>query len=366
MAVYLDYAAAEPVRDEVLNDLRTNAEFYYNPSSVNMLSRMNLTGIEGVRSLIAEKINCDPDEVYFTSGASEANAWAVDGFLKSYENSTVISTNIEHSSILNNPNVKPLIQCDSKGFIHPDAIEATKDSWTENTLIVIGHANNEVGSIQDIEKLSKECEGQYLMVDAAQTFNKLDIDVKKMNIDMLSASAGKIGGIRGIGFLYISKRMNIEPIIYGTQENGLRGGTYFDLGIKAFGQALEHKYDSLGVSLKRNFLLKELNKIIEIELLGTVENRLPNNVLINVRNTTLDSQQIVSLLEEHGFVVSSGSACHAGNPKLSHVLEAMGYTPETAKTVIRITIGEDTDVNDLYDFARVLDSIIDMFHAWKY
>lgn len=360
---YLDYASAEPVRPEVLNDLRGNAELFYNPSSVSALGRMNWLSIEATRKQIAEMIHCDPEEIYFTSGASESNSWAIDGFLKAYDHSTVISTNIEHSSILNNPNVKPLIECASNGFISAEAIEKTKSSWTDNTLLVIGHANNEVGSIQDIQELRKSCSDCFLLVDAAQTFAKLPIDVKAMGIDMLSASAGKVGGLRGTGFLYVSKKMRIEPIIYGTQESGLRGGTYFDLGIRSLYLALQHQYNAVSVGLKRNFLLSKLNEILEVQIIGSVENRLPNNVLIKIKNVTVDSQQLITLLEDHGFLVSAGSACHAGSPDLSHVLAAMGETPDSAKTVIRITLGEDTDVNELDRFARTLNNIIEMFHC---
>lgn len=362
MSVYLDYAGAEPVKPEVLAYLRSDAELFYNPSAVSEMSRVNWRAIRAVREQIAEMIHCEPDEIYFTSGASESNSWAIDGFLKSYKNATVISTNIEHSSILNNPNVKPLIKADCNGFIYSDAIEKTKEYWTPNTLLAIAHANNEVGSIQNIQDLRQKHPDCYLLVDAAQTFAKLPIDVQAMGIDMLSASAGKIGGLRGVGFLYINKRMKIQPIHYGTQENGMRGGTYFDVGIRAMGRALEQPYDSLAVSLKRNYLLDLLNRILEVRLIGSAENRLPNNVLINIQHVSVDSQQMISLLEDHGYLVSSGSACHAGDPQLSHVLQAMGETPESAKTVIRITIGEETDVNDLREFVDVLESIIEMFH----
>lgn len=361
MSVYLDYAAAEPVLPEVLDDLRREASFFYNPSSINKLSQANRRVIEATRDRIAEIIGCESSEIYFTSGASESNAWAIDGFLKSYENAIAISTNIEHPSILNNPNVKPLIVADADGFITLEAVEKTKSKWTDNTLLVIGHANNEIGSIQDIKKIKQACPDCFLLVDAAQTFMKLPINVKEMGIDMMSASAGKIGGIRGTGFLYISKDLNIKPIIYGTQEKGKRGGTYFDLGIRCLYAALFHQYDSLTVSLKRNFLLDTLNTIPEVQLIGTVENRLPNNVLIKINDLEVNSQQLVAMLEERGFIVSSGSACHAGNPELSHVLQAIGETIETAPTVLRITIGEDTDVNDLWQFVQTLKVIIEMF-----
>lgn len=359
--VYLDYAAAYPVSKEVSLMLRDESIQYYNPSSTNTLSRCNMQAIQHVRKKIADLIHCCPEEIYFTSGASESNAWAVDGFLKSYENAVAISTNIEHSSILNNPNVKPLIRSNEKGFITNEAIEATRSEWTENTLIIIQHANNEVGSIQDIKRLRESFPECTLLVDAAQTFAKLDINVKEMGIDMLSASAGKVGGIRGVGFLYLNKDIKIEPIIYGTQEKGFRGGTYFDLGIKAFGLALNTIENPVAISLKRDFLLEELRNIQGLQLIGSVENRLPNNILIKIKGLSIDSQQIVGMLEESGFIVSSGSACHSGEAKLSHVLEAIGETLESAKTVVRITIGEDTNVNDLWAFAEYLKSIVLMF-----
>ena len=363
MAVYLDHAAAEPVLPEVLNELRGNAEMFYNPSSINKLSRCNLRSIEATRDRIAELIGCEPTEIYSTSGASESNSWAIDGFLKSYKNSIVISTNIEHSSILNNPNVHPLIKANENGFLLEEAIKATEPEWAENTLLVISHANNEIGTIQNIKQLKQACPDCFLLVDAAQTFMKIPINVKEMGIDMMSVSAGKIGGIRGTGFLYVSKDMSIKPIIYGTQEQGKRGGTYFDLGIRCLYTALFHEYDGFSVGLKRNFLLQELNTIPEVQLVGTVENRLPNNALIKISNLEINSQQLVAMLEEKGFIVSSGSACHAGSPELSHVLQAIGETIETAPCVLRITIGENTDVNDLYEFVRTLKGIVAMFHV---
>lgn len=359
MAVYLDYAAAEPVKNSVLSELRENTEMFYNPSSVSNLSRANFRSIQATQKKIAEMINCKPEEIYFTSGASESNSWAIDGLLKADDSIRVISTETEHSSVLENPNVNPVLEVDRNGFVRLDSV---KRQTTDNTLVVITHANNEIGCIQDVKIIrSIMPDGSLLMVDAAQTFAKIPIDVQDMKIDLLSASAGKVGGLRGVGFLYIREGLDLKPIIYGTQQNGLRGGTYFDLGIRSLLYALDEPYPAETVSMKRNFLLDQLKEIPEVHLIGTVQNRLPNNVLIAVRHVTLDSQQMISLLEEQGFIVSAGSACHAGAAKISHVLDAIGMTEDEAKTVLRITIGPETDVNDLVKFAQALKLTISMF-----
>lgn len=362
--VYLDHAAAEPIKDIVLDNLLERAVLFHNPSSVSRLGRLNRNNIETVRALIAKEINAEPEEIYFTSGASESNALAIRGFLETHENGVVLSTNIEHSSILNNPKVIPDITVNSQGRVTKESLNVANKYWGRPVMYAIQHANNEIGTIQDIELLRPTAAGGVLFVDAAQTFGKLKIDVKKMHIDMLSASGGKIGGLRGTGFLYIRNGLNIAPQIFGTQENGMRGGTYFDLGIWAMGLVIassNYQKTATVVRSLRNYLIDRLNKIDGVSLIGPVVGRLPNNVFIKISDLLIDSQQLVSMLEEEGFVVSAGSACHEGSGELSHVLKAVGETENTARTAIRITLGEENTKEEIDSFVDSLATIIDMW-----
>ena len=218
--IYFDNAATTPLCRSFSDHIQEYASKYYNPSSINENSLELRKEIEKCREKIAMIINCDPEEIYFTSGASEANALAVDGFLKVNSGYKVISTNIEHDSIMNNPNISQFIPCDHYGLVKPVQFEGYN-----NTLFAVILANNEVGTIQPVEMISNVIHGgdNYLFCDATQAFGKINIDVKKMGIDMLSASAHKIGGLKNIGFLYVNKSIKISPIIYGNQEE-IRSG----------------------------------------------------------------------------------------------------------------------------------------------
>ena len=364
-SVYLDYAAAEPPIPSVKEYVRSGVEMFFNPSSIYQRGRYAWQLIEAVREKIAKTINADPEEIIFTSGCSESNALAITG---SRDNNTVdyvVATEIEHSSILESPYLYQVkIAVDEKGFVDQDHLEKMCRELRGDTLFCIQHANNEIGVIQNVEGLSKIIHDNkhLLLVDAAQTFGKLPIDVKKMNIDFLSASAGKCGGIRGAGFLYVRKGLNISPVIFGTQESHRRGGTYNDLAIVAFGKAIDG-FDfrkQTVIRSKRNYLIEELLKLKGIALVGKRADRLPNNVFITIKDLDIDSQQLVSLLDMYGFMVSAGSACHAGESQISHVLKALGYDDETARTCLRISIGDETTVQELNLFIESLKVIMKM------
>ena len=365
MSVYFDNAACELPIFEVKQYVKDNLDLSYNASAIYGHGVFNREVIENVRKQIAKKINCDPEEIYFTSGATEANCLAINGYLQAHPNTDVISTTIEHSSINDNPYVQKRIKVDRNGFVDIQYLKnlCDKELYTNDTLFVVQHGNNEIGCVQDLYRIRKAIPEGVLFVDAAQTFGKVEIDVKKLNIDMLSASARKIGGLGATGFLYVRKGIKLNPQNYGAQENGLRGGTYFDLGIGAFGVALEEcsPRKNTIISSKRTFLLDQLSEIKNVKLIGTRSNRLPGIVLIKINGISLGSQELVGLLDSKGFEVSSGSACHAGTSKFSHVLEAIGETPETAPCVIRISLGVENSVQEIQEFIKVLRSTIRMF-----
>lgn len=375
-AIYLDHAAAEPVCDRVLDGLREQAEYFYNPSAVYQSGSFNYDLIAHVRKKIAETINCSPEEIIFTSGASESNSLAINGLVdanqEKYGKIRIYESPIEHSSILYNRHVQTRyvdqgnIEVDSRGYIDPNQIEKMlkKDLLTKGFfsdpddtpfLVCIQHANNEIGSIQPIKEISEKIHkypNGFLLVDAAQTFGKIRIDVKEMGIDLMSVSAGKIGGIRGTGFLYVRKGVELMPQICGTQENRMRGGTYFDLGIWALGIAvdeIDYRKDTVLMN-RRDYLLELLLKNDNVRLIGKRTDRLSNNIFIEIQDLDVDSQQLVGILDLMGYQVSAGSACHAGEKELSHVLKAIGE--KDVKTAIRITIGMDNTVDDLRTFAE--------------
>lgn len=362
--VYLDNAATTPLCESFLTKIQEYAALYYNASSANESSLMIKQEIEECRQKIASLINCDPEEIYFTSGASEANSWAIDGFLKAQTRDyyRVVATNIEHSSIMYNPNISEFIQCDQNGQVNPGQFEGYR-----NCLFCVGFANNEIGTIQPIEQISEVIHKHgrnYLFVDATQAFTKVNIDVKKMGIDMLSASGHKIGALKGIGFLYVSKNVPLTPIIYGAQENAMRGGTYNYLGVKSLSVALNNAGYIGIVSALRSYLVNTLIRLChKITINGHRVNRLSNNLNICIHNISIDAQQIVALLDMNGFVVSAGSACHSGDSQPSHVLKAIGLSDDDANHSIRITIGDQTTKEDIDAFVECLKNIIEMYRS---
>lgn len=357
-SVYLDYAAASPIPPPVAEYVRANVYSFCNPSAYYQRARYNWKAIENTREKIAEMIHCSPNEIIFTSGCSEANALAIKGYLDRDLKRRMWCSAIEHSSVLEASKHYPttVIECNNKGYVEAKTIKDL--NINKGDLVAVQHANNEIGSIQPIKDISEEVhkKGALMLVDAAQTFGHLEIDVDDLGIDMLSVSASKIGGIRGVGFLYVRNGIDLSPLIFGTQENGIRGGTYFDLGIGAFGVALEQIdfLKEIPIRAKRNYLIEQLLAIDNIKLNGTRSNRLAGNVNVRIENCRLDGQQLVGILGSYGFMVSSGSACHAGAGSVSHVLKAMGLSDEECKTTLRITIGKDTTVQELNDFVECL------------
>lgn len=359
--VYLDNAATSPLCNSFLANIQELAQKYYNPSSANENSLELMQEIQECREKIAKLINADPEEIYFTSGGSESNSWAIDGFVKAQTRDyyRVIATNIEHTSILNNPHINEFIKCDEYGLVRPEQFEGYR-----NCLFCVGYGNNEIGTLSPIQRISDVIhkQGNYLLVDATQSLGKVGIDVKKMGIDMLSASGHKLGALKGVGILYVNKNINVKPIIYGSQENYLRGSTYNYLGIKSLSMAIDSiDREKLIMTLSlRNYLYNELIKIGDIAVNGHLIMRLPSNLNICISNIAIDAQQIVALLDMSGFVVSAGSACHAGDAQPSHVLKAIGLSDDEAKHSIRITLGEQNTKEEVDAFVDCLKNIIEM------
>ena len=371
--IYMDYAATTFIKDEVLEEMMPYLKgFYGNPSSQYSLGLKNKMAIEYARDNISYALNCKNEEIFFTSGATEADNWAIKGF--AYANKEkgnhIITTKIEHEALLSscryledNGFKITYLPVDKEGFIN---LEELKASIKLDTILVsIIFANNEIGTIQDIKSIGDICKekGVAFHSDAVQAFGKVPIDVKNLNIDMLSISSHKIYGPKGIGALYIKKGIKLHNLLHGGgQERSRRGGTENVASIVGFGKATELSIVNLEKDMERlNFLrdkmIEELLKIESSFLNGpTGKHRLPNN--INVAFHGLNGEDLLFNLDRMGICVSSGSACQATSMEPSHVLLAMGLSKDLAKSSIRISIGEETTEEDIEYVCESIKEIV--------
>jgi cysteine desulfurase len=351
--IYLDSAAITKPKEEVINEvINVMKNNWANASSTYDFGLESARIVQKTKEIISKEINCSSDEIILTSGGSESNSLALDGFLKrnpEYGDKFICST-IEHSSILDNPHAKSIIFCDNQGFYKMNWIKEIKDS-----LVSIQFANSEIGTIQNIKEIVKILHKNNCVVhtDAVAIFGKYPIDVKDLDIDILSAASQKIGGICGAAFLYVKKGIHLSPIIYGTQNDGLRGGTYNVPAIAAMGKTVELiTYNIEETRYKRDYLLNKLLSINGITLNGTddLDHRLYNNINICIHDTELNSQQLIAILDMFGYCCSAGSACHSGSAEPSKVLLNIGLNKEDALRSIRITISEDNTYEELDEF----------------
>ncbi len=371
MQIYLDHASTTPVRQEVFEAMKPwLTEKYGNPSSHHELGREAATALWKARETVASVINADPDEIFFTSGGSEANTWAINGLYCINNGGDVIMSSIEHHSLLNLRRRKKLISVDHDGIID---LTSLSDGLEYNTPIVaVMMVNNEVGSIQPIKKIDDICykSTTFLHVDAVQAFGHIPINVRDYKaVSSMSGSAHKIGGPKGVGFLYIQKDVQelYHPLISGgQQENGLRGGTENIAGIVGFAKACELSVDEMQTEHDKNqILMKELvNNLIKctnIHVNGPSvksKNRVVSN--LNIRVDGVRAEELIELLSSHGVYVSSGSACNSDSEEPSHVLKAIGLTDEEANSSIRITLGRMTTMEEINRATEIILRDINM------
>ena len=365
--IYLDSASISKPKQEVIEIVIDTLQNHWgNASSVNYEFGIESARIvQHTKDVIAKEINCDPEEIILCGSGSEANTLAIDGWIKPnkvFKVGYFICSSIEHSSILNNPMSKPIIFCDEEGFYNIDLIKKV-----HNSLVSVQMANSEIGTIQNIKEITKILHDNECIVhtDAVAAFGKIPINIKDLGIDMLSATSQKIGGCCGSAFLYVKKGIHLSPIIYGTQENGLRGSTYNVPSIAAFGKAIEliSYEEEKEIKKKRDYLLEKLLSIGNITLNGTsdLNKRLPNNINICVHNTILNSQQLISILDLMGYQVSASSACHAGDASPSHVLLNLGMSREDALRSIRITLSNNNTYEELDKFYNDFKLILEQY-----
>ena len=378
MSVYLDVAATSNYKetDDIIVNEIANAmkDCWMNPSSL-YASKVK-EEIDKCRKNIADFINANSNEIIFTSGASESNNAAIRGWvdeiwLKTLKTPCVISTRIEHKSILRlleESNVDAIVKycdIDEFGIIDCESLERLLFLNNKKPVLVSIHmANNEIGSIQPIKKIS-DLVHKYdgiLHVDATQAFSKIPIDVNELGIDLMSASGHKISPVlKGIGILYKRNDVIIQPLIYGTQENGLRGGTENTFGIIGLSKALEfcdvsHK-NIKEMCDKRDYFIDCLITKFGCKLNGHPTERLPNNINVTF-SQDISGESLLYMFDMSDIQISTSSACNSKEIEPSHVLKAIGLNNESAMKTIRITLSDDTWYKDINDVINELDKCI--------
>ena len=376
--IYLDYAATTPMRPKVfVAMLPYFREKFGNPSSLYFYGQEAKEAINFAREKVASVINAHSSEIVFTSGGTESDNFAISGvaWANYKKGKHIITTSIEHHAVLNVCKFLEKVgfevtylPVDNQGLVSLKDIK--KAIRNDTILISIMHANNEVGTIEPIEKIGEIAKekGVYFHTDAVQTFGHIPIDVTKLNVDLLSASAHKLYGPKGVGALYIRKGVKIVPFLYGgDQENKLRASTENVAGIAGFGIAAELAKEEMEEEGSRLIPLRDklirgiLTKIKYSRLNGHPINRLPGNVSVSIE--FIEGESMLLHLDARGICASSGSACTSSISEPSHVLNAMGVPPEVAHGSLRFTLGRDNTIEDVEYVLEVLPEIVKKLRA---
>ena len=367
--IYLDNAATTKVRKEVVSEMQKYMlEEYGNPSSQHELGIKAREAIDSARTKIVREIDAKLGEIYFTSGGTESNNLAIIGLAKANPGKkTIIISSIEHPSIvepckyLEDQGYKIIkIRVNKEGIIDIDELEKLIKTNSDDLLLVsIMQVNNIIGTIQPVEEIVNLCKEKRVLfhTDAVQSFGKLKIDVKKMNIDLLSASGHKINGPKGVGFLYIRAGIKINPLVYGGgQEKGLRNGTENVPGIVGMARALElqKKINKEKIRKVRDLLINELENIGG-KINGSKKMRIYNNINVSF---PVDAGNLVAYLSNKGIYVSTGSACESKKEREDETLKAIGLNKKRMDGSIRITLNEEINVEDLDRIVREIEKMI--------
>ena len=382
--VYMDYAAATYVKPEVLEEMMPYfTEKFGDPSSFYSLSRETNKAVSKARESVAKGLNCETNEVYFTGGGSESDNWAIKGIAYAHKNkgNHIITSKIEHHAVLHaceylekNGFQVTYLDVDEEGFVDVKELE---NAITDKTILVsIMFANNEIGTIQPIKEIGAICRERKVLfhTDAVQAIGNVPVDVKELNIDLLSLAGHKIYGPKGIGALYVRKGVRIDNLIHGGgQERARRAGTENVAAVVGLGKAIELAVENLEshaekMTALRDRLIKGLLTIPHSNLNGPEgDKRLPGNV--NIGFEFIEGESILLSLDFKGVCASSGSACTSGSLDPSHVLLAIGLPHERAHGSLRLTIGDGTTEEDIDYVIEVVPPIIqrlrDMSPLWE-
>ncbi len=360
--IYLDNAATTKTAPEVVEAMLPYfSEFYGNASTVYEFGGKSKEAVSKAREIIANAIGAKENEIYFTAGGSESDNWAIKAAAEAYrgKGKHIITSKIEHHAVLHTCQwleqsgfEVTYLDVDEFGVVKLE--ELKKAIRPDTILISIMFANNEIGTIEPVEEIGKIAKEQGILfhTDAVQAFGQVPINVDELNIDMLSSSGHKLNGPKGVGFLYIRKGVKIRSFIHGgAQERKRRAGTENVPGIVGFGKAVELAMANMETRTAkerelRDYLMERVLKEIPFSRInGHRTNRLPNNV--NICFQFVEGESLLIMLDMKGICGSSGSACTSGSLDPSHVLLAIGLPHEIAHGSLRLTLGEDTDREDI-------------------
>ncbi len=380
--IYLDHAATTKTLTEVTEAMEPYQEIYYgNPSTIYEFGEKSREAIESVRELIARTIHARPEEIFFTSGGTESDNWALKEAVHLYERmhngrkGHILTTPVEHHAILNSCMELAEMNCgfsylqvDESGRVYLPAVEECVMGQENACLMSVMYANNEIGTVEPIEELGRIARKCQLIfhTDAVQAYGHLPIHVQREHIDMLSASAHKFGGPKGVGFLYIRNDINLPAFVHGgAQESNRRAGTENVPGIVGMGKAAELVHRRMKMENRRTKYLRDylvyrvLHEIPDVILTGSRQFRLSNNASFCFKGITGEAAAI--LLDTQGICVSSGSACSTGSLEDSHVLSAIGLESEWARGAVRITLGAENTKEEMeYTVEKLKMVIADM------
>ena len=350
--IYLDHAATTPLTYSVKEYLISILDDFGNPSSMYSLSEKPKQIISNARQAVSKFINADSNDIYFTSSGSASNTLAVNGFWMKND-CTIFYSPIAHKSILkcveSYHNSIPL-KVNKEGIIDIHDLEEYLDVCINTPLVVIDHANSEIGTIQNIEQIIKitHLYNGIVYLDCTGSISTVPIDVKRLDVDMIGFSAHKLGGLKGCGVLYKKKSIDLEPLIYGSQEQGLIGGTENVLGIASLGKAVEeYNYSSIS-SANRDYVYDYIVKNIpDAYLVGTPigKQRLPKN--LNMCFPKCEAESLMILLDMDGIYVSVGSACSSGELTPSSTLVAIGIDKQDVHSCLRMSFGKELNIHEL-------------------
>lgn len=371
--VYLDYSATTPVKKEVLETMLPYfSKEFGNPSSLYEIGAEVKKALGKARKQVAELINADEKEIFFTSGGTESDNWAILGVAdtKKAKGKHIITTKVEHHAVLHTCEFLEkhgyeitYLDIDSNGFVRPEDLE--KAIREDTILVSVMLVNNEIGTIQPVKELVKvaKAHGVLFHTDAVQALGNCPIDVKDLGVDMLSASAHKIYGPKGVGALYIKKGLNIGSSQHGgAQENKKRAGTENTPGIVGFGKAAEIAKKNLKEHIERttklrNYLIdRVLTEIEDTFLNGDREKRHPGNA--NLTFEYIEGEAMLLMLDMQGVSVSTGSACSSASLTPSHVLSALGIPVEKIHGTLRMTVGDFTTKEDIDYTVDILKTVV--------
>ena len=359
--IYLDNAATSPICEAAKNIILDNIDEYYNPNSSYEDAREVKIKVEESREKMAALIGAQPDEIYFTSGGSEANSWVLN-------HDFTLASNIEHHSI--DPDYK--FKVDYRGMVDAEKFEKRVNELQNDYFgISPGIAscmmvNNELGVIEPVKGLATIAHDNHMLfhTDAVQALPHIRINVKQLGVDMMSCSGHKFGGLKGCGFLYIRRGTSITPLIDGgSQEFGVRGGTTNVLGILAMTAALENTINYMDennakIAYLSNKLRRNILDIKGVTLNGSTDKNTHLDSILNFKIEGVRGADVVTMADEFGIAISAGSACHEGDAKPSYVLKAIGLTDEEALSSIRISIGRNNTEEEIDYVCEMLSKII--------